>query len=491
MSDQQSRISRRSLAKTLGGAALTGSALTSAAEAQSGTEAAVKPGGGLPFPEGFLWGCATAAYQVEGGAREGGRGPSIWDTFSHTPGKTKNGMTGDVADDEYHRYKQDIELMKSFGVKAYRFSVSWPRIFPQGTGQPNQQGVDYYKRVVDELLANDIQPFCTLFHWDLPQALQDKNGGWQSRDTAQAFAEYAGYITGQLADKVKHFFTINEFSSFIDLGYRDGQFAPGLRLTPGPLNQTRFNAVLAHGLAVQAMRAKTSGVKIGLAENLVACVPIVADAEHTQAAERATRILNAPYLTVIMEGKYPQEWLEEQGANAPKFTDQDLTIISSPLDFLGTNVYTATYIRSAGNRNGFEVVKNPTSYPHMLSDWLYIGPEALYWVPRNVHKLWNVNEIYITENGCSSADTVAPDGHVYDSDRIMYLRNYLTQLQRSVAEGSPVKGYFLWSLLDNFEWASGYTLRFGIVYVDFQTQKRTPKMSASFYQQTIAGNAVA
>lgn len=476
----------------MGGAAVGASLLAGNVAAQATDGTPVQPGGGLPFPQAFLWGCATAAYQVEGGAKEGGRGPSIWDTFSHTAGKTKFGMTGDVADDEYHRYKQDADLMKSLGVKAYRFSVSWPRIFPDGTGQPNQQGVDYYKRVVDALLENDIQPFCTLFHWDLPQALQTKWGGWQSRKTSEAFGDYAGYVAGQLSDKVKHFFTMNEFSSFIDLGYQQGQFAPGLKLGGAALNQTRFNAVLAHGLAVQAIRAHAQqGTRVGLAENLLACVPVIADEEQIKAAERATRLLNAYYLTVIMEGRYPEEWLQKEGANAPKFTPEDLKIVGSPLDFVGTNIYQPTWVRAAEGPMGFAVVPNPKSYPHMLSTWLFVGPEALYWGPRHVHKLWNVNELYITENGCSSADVLAPDGHVYDTDRVMYLRNYLTQLQRTIAEGTPVKGYFLWSLLDNFEWADGYTLRFGIVYVDYKTQKRIPKLSADFYRQTIAGNAVA
>lgn len=486
------KVSRRAFGKTMS-AATIGSALSphagAAGQPQSNT--------GQPrenyyeFPQGFLWGCATAAYQIEGGAKEGGRGPSIWDTFSHIPGKIHNNETGDVADDDYHLYKQDVQLLKSLGCKIYRFSVSWPRIFPTGTGQPNQQGVDFYKRVIDELLANQIEPFCTLFHWDLPQALQDKYGGWQSRETAKAFGDYAGYLAGVLSDRVHHFFTMNEFSSFIDLGYRDGRFAPGLKLAPGELNQTRHYAVLAHGLAVQAIRAKAKpGTKVGLAENFNIPVPVIEAEPHIKASARATRLLNASYLTVIMEGKYPEEYLQQAGADAPKFTPEDLKIIGSPLDFVGINVYGPMYVRADESALGFAVVPMPSSYPHMASPWLNVGPSALYWAPRHVAQLWNVKEIYITENGCSSADVLTPDGHVWDTDRVMFLRNYLRQLHRAVSQGVPVRGYFLWSLMDNFEWGDGYGLRFGLYYVDYQTQKRYPKLSADFYRQVIERNAV-
>ncbi len=485
-------ISRRSFGKA-GAAALSSTALSLApALHPSPAEAQGTPQPNFyRFPEGFLWGCATAAYQVEGAAKADGRGPSIWDTFSHIPGKVYQNQTGDVADDNYHLYKEDVQLLKNLGCKVYRFSASWPRVFPTGSGKPNEKGIDFYKKLVDDLLANGIQPYCTLFHWDLPQALQDRFGGWQSSETSKAFAEYAGYFAKQLSDRVKNFFTMNEFSSFIDLGYRDGRFAPGLKLSPKQLNQTRHNAVLAHGLAVQAIRAQAQpGTKVGLAENFVIAVPAIEAEPHIKASSQATRVLNAMYMTVIMEGKYIEEYLQEQGANAPTFTPEDLKIISSPLDFVGINVYTPTYVMAADSPKGFAVVKKPSSYPHMASPWLDIGPEALYWAPRHAGEIWKVKEIYITENGCSSADVLTPDGHVYDTDRIMYLRNYLTKLQRAVTEGWPVRGYFLWSLLDNFEWADGYSLRFGIHYVDFKTQKRYPKMSAHFYKETIARNAV-
>ena len=442
------------------------------------------------FPDGFLWGSATASYQVEGAVNEDGRGPSIWDTFSHTPGKTHKGDTGDIADDYYHRYKEDIAIMKAIGLKTCRFSIAWPRIFPQGTGSPNQKGIDFYKRMVDELRDAGIEPYCTLYHWDLPQALEDK-GGWQNRDTAKAFADYSGYTVSQLSDRISHFMTMNEMRSFVDAGYRDGQHAPGLKLDRAKLAQLNHYVVLGHGLAVQAIRsAGRSGTRVGIPDNPAPVVPVIETPENIHAAEIAFREENARFLTVLMEGKYTDAYLEGLGAAAPKFTEEELRIISSPMDFIGLNIYTASYAIAADNKLGFTMVKPPSSFPHMFSPWLSIGPEALYWVPKTVAKLWGVKEIYITENGCSSDDQVAADGHVYDSDRVMYLRNYLTQLQRATADGVPVKGYFLWSLLDNYEWADGYEKRFGITYVDFKTQKRTPKLSAEFYRNVIARNAV-
>ncbi len=487
-------FSRRKFGKTIGGAALASSALAaplSAAPQQTAeTQASPRPDF-YQFPNGFRWGCATAAYQIEGAPTADGRGPSIWDTFSHIPGKVYQNQTGDVANDDYHLYKEDVQLLKNLGVKIYRFSVSWPRIFPQGTGAPNAKGIDFYNRLVDELISNGIDPFCTLFHWDLPQTLQDRFGGWQSRDTSQAFGDYAGYVAGKLSDRVHHFFTMNEFSSFIDLGYKEGRFAPGLKLPPAQLNQARHNAVLAHGLAVQAIRAHAQpGAKVGVAENFASGIPVIEMEPHIQASAQATRFMNAQYMTVIMEGKYMDEYLHAQGANAPKFTPEDLKIIGSPLDFVGINLYTPVYIRAANTPLGFEQVKKPSSFPHMASPWLDIGPEALYWAPRHAAQIWNAKEIYITENGTSSADVLTPDGHVYDTDRVMFLRNYLTKLHRAVVEGFPVRGYFLWSLMDNFEWADGYNLRFGLYYVDFETQKRYPKLSAMFYKEVIRRNAI-
>jgi beta-glucosidase len=482
------KVSRRRFAQLVGGvsAALT---LPEAARATVLPEPKPlqRPGS---FPADFLWGSATASYQVEGAVKEDGRTASIWDTFSHTAGKTHNGDTGDVADDYYHRYRQDIGLMKDIGLRTCRFSVSWNRIFPEGKGKPNQAGVDFYRRMVDALLEAGIEPYCTLYHWDLPQVLQDR-GGWENRDTASLFADYAGYTAGQLSDKVKHFMTMNEMRTFVELGYRDGTHAPGLQLDAKRVAQLNHHVVLGHGMAVRAIRAAARpGTMVGIADNVLAMTPVYESKEHIEAARKALREENAMFLTVVQEGRYTDAYLKRLGAEAPHFTAEELKIISSPMDFTGINIYHPTYVRASSSEAGYEVVKWPSSFPRMNSEWLKIGPEALYWGPKLVHETWNVKRLYITENGASSADEVAPDGHVYDTDRVMFLRNYLQSLHRAVSEGVPVKGYFLWSLLDNFEWADGYEKRFGITYVDFLTQKRIPKLSAEFYQQVIKTNTV-
>ncbi|MHB1699365.1 MAG: GH1 family beta-glucosidase [Acidobacteriaceae bacterium] len=487
-------FSRRDFARLLGVAAGSASlpALPALGSAIHGSVAHPSAGSSdQRFPDGFLWGTATASYQVEGAAREEGRGISIWDTFSHKPGMTSNGDTGDVADDHFHRYKEDVQLMKALGIKGYRFSVAWPRVYPNGTGTPNPKGLDFYNRLLDELLAADIQPFCTLYHWDLPQALQDK-GGWQSRDTAEAFADYAGYVAGRLSDRVTHFMTMNEIRTFVEEGYKSGVFAPGLKLNEAGVAQASHYAALGHGLAVRAIRAHArQGTKVGLADNPNAAIPVIETPEHIEAAIRAMREENAMFLTVIMEGRYTDAYLERLGAAAPKFAPEDMKAIGSPLDFIGLNIYEPTYVRADGSQKGYSVVPPPASYPHMFSPWLNIGPEAIYWAPKLAAKLWNTKEIYITENGTSSADVLTPEGTVLDTDRIMFLRNYLAQLRRAVSEGVPVKGYFLWSLLDNFEWGDGYQKRFGICYVDFNSQKRTPKLSAEFYRAVISKNGLA
>ena len=484
MTDQ---LSRRSFAKLAGAAALGATNLPVTAGAAQ-AEALQGPAA-RTFPTGFLWGTATASYQVEGAVAEDGRLPSIWDTFSHTPGKVANNATGDVADDHYHRYKDDVQLMNALGVKAYRFSIAWPRVFPRGSGAPHPKGLDFYNRLVDELLANGIEPFATLYHWDLPQALQDR-GGWESRDTAEAFADYAGYVAEKLSDRARHFFTLNECATFVELGHATGIFAPGLKLPPGRLNQVRHHALLAHGLAVLAIRARSrAGTQTGPAENLSVCVPIIETPEHIAAAELATRELNAPYLTAIMEGRYRESFLAAAGVDAPRVAAEDMKTIGAPVDFVGINVYLpGSYVSASDAAPGFVSVPFPAKYPTMNSSWLKIAPEALYWGPRNVAKVWNARDIYITENGCSATDAPAADGRVYDTDRIMFLRNYLAQLQRATADGVPVRGYFHWSLMDNFEWAEGFGTRFGLIYVDYATQQRTPKLSASFYREVAARN---
>jgi beta-glucosidase len=393
-------------------------------------------------------------------------------------------------------------MKRDLGAAAYRFSISWPRIFPQGTGQPNAKGLDFYSRLVDELRATGIEPFATLYHWDLPQALQDK-GGWQSREVPKAFADYAGYVAEKLGDRIRHFFTINEFRSFTEAGYhgfdipapggsRTVFLAPGLRLPAAEFHQVRHHAVLAHGLAVQAIRAKGKpGTKIGPAENIETAVPLIEAPEHIEAARTATREKNAPFLTVMLEGRYTEAYLKATGKDAPKFTDEDLKIISSPLDFVGINVYVPSYVLASDTTPGWLDVHFAKGHAKAAISNFPIGPEALYWAPKHVQSLWNAKEIFITENGCAGEDAIAEDGKVYDTDRIMFVRAHLTQLQRATAEGVPVKGYFYWSAMDNLEWTAGFGNRYGIVHVDFTTQKRTPKMSASFFRECSRSNAVA
>jgi len=459
-------------------------------DAQAHTTVSIPKANPRAFPANFLWGAATAAYQVEGAVNEDGRGVSIWDTFSRMPGKISQGATGDVADDSYHRYPEDIALMKAIGLHAYRFSIAWPRIFPNGSGEPNEKGIDHYRRFTEALLEAGIKPFCTLYHWDLPQALEDK-GGWQNKATAQRFADYAGYTSGKLADLIENWITINEMSTIVDSGFSRGRDAPGLKLGRKALAQIRHHVALAHGLGVQAIRTSCrSSVKVGSAENLRAITPVYNSAEHVEAARKAMVEENAPYLTVMYTGRYTDGYLKKLGADAPVFTPEELKIISSPTDFQGLNVYSASYVRAADTAEGYAMVPYPAAYPKMDSTWLSIGPESLYWVPKLAAETLGICEIYITENGCSTRDVVAADGEVYDTDRVMFLAAYLTQLQRGISEGVPVRGYFVWSLLDNFEWGDGYSTRFGIHYVDYATQKRTPKLSAKFYANLVTRNEI-
>lgn len=454
------------------------------------------------FPEGFEWGVATSAYQIEGAWNEDGKGESIWDRYAHTPGNIANGDSGDVANDHYHRYAQDVALMREMGAKAYRFSIAWSRIFPDGAGAPNPKGVDFYSRLVDELLGADIEPYATLYHWDLPQALHDRHGGWQSAETAKAFADYAGYIAEVLSDRVHNFFTINEFQTFVTMGYRgivsdDGtnqvhRMAPGLTLLDGEFNQVAHHAVLAHGLATQAIRARgKAGTRVGCAENLTVAQPAIATPQAIRLAEAATREANARYLTVMLEGRYTDAYLAEAGADAPRFTDEELATIAAPLDFVGINLYRpGFYVMPADNERGYREVAISRSHPRMHAPWLVLDPEILYWGPRLVQSLWAAQTMYITENGCATIDTPDSHGHVDDTDRVMYMRTCLGELQRAVSEGAPVRGYFHWSAQDNFEWAAGYGDRFGLVHVDFETLERVPKLSAAWFKEAARRNAV-
>jgi len=483
------RVTRRNFGRLLG---LSAGAMTLSGGAAAGAIPPTQPAApGRNFPAGFLWGTATSSYQIEGATTEDGRGVSIWDTFAHVKNKTYTGENGDTADDHYHRYREDVAIMRGLGIRAYEFSVAWPRIFPNGTGAPNPKGLDFYNRLIDLLLVNGIEPWCTLYHWDLPQALEDK-GGWQSRDTAKAFADYAGFVAKHVSDRVRNFITMSEISTFVDEGYRYGTDAPGLRLPVVDISQITHTALLGHGLAVQAVRASAlPGTRVGIADNAVSTCPIIETPEDIAAARTAYREENSRVLTPIHEGRYTEHFMRNLGADAPKFTAEEMKIISTPLDFTGLNVYEPTWVRASAEVPGYEVIDLPKSYPHLAAGWLQFGPDGMYWSPKFAQSLWGVKEIYITENGAASFDQLTSRGEVLDADRILFLRSYLAQLQRAAAEGVPVKGYFLWSLIDNYEWADGYAMRFGITYVDYATQKRTVKLSGEFYKDVIARNGLA
>lgn len=480
---------------------LAGSSPSTVIQGDTGTHSLPNPAL-QTFPPGFLWGVATASYQIEGSPDADGKGKSIWDTYAHTPGKMKNEDTGDVAIDHYRRYRDDVLLMKDMGVNAYRFSISWPRIFPTGCGRPNPGGLDFYSRLVDELLKADIKPFATLYHWDLPQALQDK-GGWQSRVTSMNFADYAGLVAEKLGDRIKNFFTLNELQNFVDMGHRGTELtvqgkpvrielAPGLALPIGALNQVAHHAVLAHGLAVQAIRARGSAdIKVGPADVLFSAVPLIDAPNHVAAAKAATRSYNWRFLDVMLSGRYSDDYLVSAGPDAPRFSDEDLRAIASPNDFVGINIYVLkNYVLASDVEPGWQEIPTSISHPKMFSPWHSFSPEVLYWGPRLLNEIWKPKAIYITESGCAAADTVTSDGQVYDTDRIMYLRAVMGNLHRAMAEGAPVKGNFVWSAFDNLEWTSGYGTRFGLVHVDFKTQKRTPKLSAAWFRETARRNTI-
>lgn len=379
--------------------------------------------------------------------------------------------------------------MKGLGLSAYRFSISWPRIFPTGTGAPNMKGLDHYRRLVDGLLEAGIAPFCTLYHWDLPRALEDR-GGWLNRDIAQRFADYAVFITARIPG-IQKFITLNETVSFIEGGYGNGLNPPGKALGVRAVALGSHHAMLAHGTAVRAMRAAaTRPIEIGSAEVASVFIPMTNGTTDIDAARRATIAENAAYVTVVQTGSYPEAYLQALGKDAPKIVEGDYGIISTPTDFQGLNIYYGQTVRAADTPAGYAVVPRPVAYPRMGAKWATIDPEALYWGPKLFAEAFAIRKIYITENGVAASDTVAPDGQVYDTDRVMFLRAYLTQLQRATYEGVPVAGYFHWSLLDNFEWLEGYEKRFGLHHVDFVTQKRTPKLSAAVYRDIIARNGL-
>jgi beta-glucosidase len=438
------------------------------------------------FPKGFIWGASTSAYQIEGAWDEDGKGKSIWDVFSHTPGKIYRDANGDIASDHYHRWQEDLELAKALNLNAYRFSIAWTRILPEGSGQVNRKGVDFYSRLIDRLLELGIEPFPTLFHYDLPLALQEK-GGWPARDTALRFAEYAAVVGRAYGDRINHWITHNEPFVTAMLGYYLGMHAPGIQDMSAALQSTH-NLLLSHGLAVQELR-KTgkSGVKIGAAINLAPVMPASDSVEDNAAANRYDAIANRMILDPLFYGRYPEEMKSFfQALDDGKLSD-DLKIIAVPTDFLGVNYYSRTVVKHDPDVPLLELsFVEPVGNEYSMMWEIY--PEGLYDLLLRIQKDYKPETILITENGVPVPEDVDQDGRVRDERRIRYLRNHLVQVHKAMVTGVPIQGYFVWSLLDNYEWALGYRPRFGLIHVDFDTQKRTIKDSGLWFSRLAMEN---
>jgi len=445
----------------------------------------------MTFPEGFTWGTATSAYQIEGAAQSDGKGLSVWDMLCRRPGAIYAGHTGEVANDHYHRYNDDVALMAELGMKAYRFSISWPRVIPNGTGDVNAAGLDYYDRLVDALLEKGIRPFVTLFHWDYPYALYCR-GGWLNPYSSDWFADYATVMVDRLSDRVSHWMTLNEPQVFIMAGHHQGRHAPGDKLDWPQLLRITHNTLLAHGKAVQVIRARAqSEVQVGFAPVGVTFVPASNDPADVSAAQEATFGIFDPtlwnntwYTEPIFNKRYPADGLRLFAPMMPDIGADDMDIIGQPVDFYGCNIYHAQVVRSGAA--GPELVDEVPGNPQTAFRWP-VRPASLYWGPRFFYERYG-KPIYITENGLSSMDWVALDGHVHDPQRIDFLTRYLMALRGAIRAGADVRGYFQWSFMDNFEWAEGYRERFGLVYVDFATQQRIPKDSAYWYRDLANSN---
>lgn len=430
------------------------------------------------FPMDFLWGASTAAFQIEGAAFEDGRGESIWDRFCRTPGKVFEGHTGDVATDHYHRYAEDVALMREMGLDAYRFSVAWPRILPQGQGPVNEAGLDFYERLVDELLAAGIQPFVTLYHWDLPQALQDQQDGWASRAIVEQFARYADIVSRRLGDRVKNWSTLNEPYVFVYVGHGEGRHAPGLT-DPKLAAQVGHHALLAHGAAVPILRQNAGpDAQIGIVYSFHPVETVRDEPELADAARLLDARVNRWFLDPVLGGEYPVELLEQPEFSALQVESGDMSLIHVPVDFIGANYYSRMLVGTGPDWN-----------PERTDMGWEIHAPGLTKLLNRLHNDYHPPAIYITENGAAFTDRVE-DGRVADPRRVAFLRDHIRAAWQAIQDGVPLRGYFVWSLLDNFEWAYGYSKRFGIVYVDYETGRRIPKDSARFYRDVIAANAV-
>ncbi len=454
---------------------------------------ATAPDGALSFPPGFTWGAATAAYQIEGAAHADGRGLSVWDTFSHTPGKVRGGDTGDIACDSYHRYPEDVAIMRSLGLNAYRFSISWPRVQPGGSGKANQKGLDYYRALLDKLAEHEIEAAVTLFHWDLPQELQDV-GGWAARDVVLRFAEYATLVADALGDRVARWITINEPQVVADNGYRTGRHAPGLT-DDEAATATTHHLLLGHGLATQALRA-AGAAEVGITLDLHPVRLLGSGEALEQAGRIADAEMNGLYLEPLLHGRYPTEAAPELTPSGSLIVDGDLATINQPLDFLGINYYSPVFLRE-GDPSDLRLNEYPArgSVPGVVGyapetlertpmGWL-VDADGLYELLLRLHADAPGLPLYITENGCAAEDYITPEGVVNDIERVSYLHKHLSAAARAIEAGVNLAGYYVWSLLDNFEWGWGYQKRFGIVFVDFATQRRIPKSSAAFYAEVV------
>jgi len=433
------------------------------------------------FPPNFLWGAATASYQIEGAWNEDGKGESIWDNFSHTPGRIEDNSTGDVACDHYHRYADDVTLMRRLGLKAYRFSTAWTRVLPRGSGRVEPRGLAYYDRLIDALLAADIEPFLTLYHWDLPQALQDA-GGWSERDTCHAFADYAALMVKRLGDRVKYWTTFNEPSVVAFDGYLMGEHAPGIQ-DPQVAYQVAHHLMVAHGLAAQAIRAVDSSLNVGIVLNLWPADPASDSPADLAAAELTWQRGEALFPDAIFKGYYPPAVYDLVGDNMPKIQSGDMALIAQRLDYLGVNFYSRNSVSAEGN------ISPVPGAEYTEMGWEVHAP-ALRRLLNRLHSDYRLPPIYITENGASFPDVVSPDGKVHDERRLDYLKNHFIQTSLAMQDGVDVRGYFVWSLMDNFEWGHGFTKRFGLVRVDYKTQKRTVKDSGMWYAKVARTNEV-
>ena len=444
------------------------------------------------FPKNFIWGAATASYQIEGAAYQDGRGLSVWDMFCRQPGKVFLGNTGDIACDHYHRYLDDIKLMSDIGLQAYRLSISWPRVIPDGIGKINEKGFDFYEKLIDSLLEKNIQPWVTLFHWDYPYELYCK-GGWLNRDCSDWFVSYSRVIVDRLSDRVSHWITLNEPQCFIELGHHLGNHAPGLKLELSDLLLITHNTLLSHGKAVQIIRSHAKkNPKIGASIVGVVSIPSTETSENIEATKnkmfsisKKDFLNNTWFADPMILGKYPDDGCELFKENLPKIFNKDLEIINQPLDFFGTNIYHGDYVQAKSNGQ-FEAIPMLDGSPLTTMNW-NITPEAFYWGPRFYYKRYQL-PIIVTENGMANTDLLQIDGKVHDPQRIDFLTRYLREYHRAIEDGVVIDGYFLWSLLDNFEWEHGYKQRFGIIYVDYQSLKRTPKDSAYWYKEVISSN---